>query len=114
MSQSHSSAPAIYTQVVVTAGAKQKPGQSRMDLAKANTAICRKLVPDLVRLALELGVLLAEHYPDGIWEVLLDEVAATDPPVDAIVDAALDTPECERESLLTDWRRAVERSRGWA
>src|SRR5215203_2334445 len=36
--------------VVVTAGAKQKPGQTRMDLAGANAAICRKLIPDLVRL----------------------------------------------------------------
>lgn len=32
--------------MVVTAGAKQKPGQSRMDLAAANTAICRRLVPE--------------------------------------------------------------------
>src|SRR3954471_8781598 len=37
--------------VVVTAGAKQKPGQSRMDLAAANASICKKLIPDLVRLA---------------------------------------------------------------
>src|SRR5438045_1954510 len=34
--------------VVITAGAKQKPGQSRMELAAANTEICRKLVPSLV------------------------------------------------------------------
>src|SRR5688572_26770478 len=37
--------------VVITAGAKQKPGQTRMDLAKANAEICRKLIPQLVRLA---------------------------------------------------------------
>src|SRR3954471_19743932 len=29
--------------VVITAGAKQKPGQTRMDLASANTEICRKI-----------------------------------------------------------------------
>src|SRR3954467_14545106 len=37
--------------VVVTAGAKQKPGQTRMELVGANAAIFRKLVPDLVRVA---------------------------------------------------------------
>src|SRR5829696_8079933 len=35
--------------VVITAGAKQKPGQTRMDLGGANAEICKKLVPDLVR-----------------------------------------------------------------
>src|SRR3954470_21207997 len=37
--------------VVVTAGAKQKPGQTRLDLAGANAEICRKIIPELVRLA---------------------------------------------------------------
>src|SRR3954453_22386715 len=37
--------------VVITAGAKQKPGQSRMDLAGANAAICRTLIPDVLRVA---------------------------------------------------------------
>ena len=34
--------------VVVTAGAKQKPGQTRMDLAAPTPAICR-LLPQLMR-----------------------------------------------------------------
>ena len=34
--------------IVITAGAKQKPGQTRMDLAEANATICRKLVPRAV------------------------------------------------------------------
>src|ERR1051325_1026599 len=34
--------------VVITAGAKQKVGQSRMELAAANAAICREMVPKLV------------------------------------------------------------------
>ena len=33
--------------IVVTAGANQKPGQTRIDLAETNTAICRALIPDL-------------------------------------------------------------------
>ena len=32
---------------IVTAGAKQKAGQSRMDLAGANVGILRKLIPPL-------------------------------------------------------------------
>ncbi len=34
--------------IVVTAGAKQKPGQSRLDLAAANVAMARTLTPQLV------------------------------------------------------------------
>jgi len=37
--------------VVITAGAKQRPGQTRLDLAAANVAMCRELVPSLVGLA---------------------------------------------------------------
>src|SRR5919112_1310971 len=47
--------------VVVTAGAKQKPGQSRMDLAGANAEICRKMLPELVRLAPEAVFLLVTN-----------------------------------------------------
>src|SRR5687767_781986 len=57
--------------VVITAGAKQKPGQSRLDLAAANTAICRKLVPDLVRLAPEAVLLLVTNPVDVITYVTL-------------------------------------------
>src|SRR5947208_14213882 len=34
--------------VVITAGAKQKPGQTRMDLAAASASIARLMVPKLV------------------------------------------------------------------
>ncbi len=37
--------------IVITAGAKQHPGQSRLDLAGANTAMTRELVPQLIDLA---------------------------------------------------------------
>src|SRR6266699_2143136 len=39
--------------VVITAGAKQKVGQSRMDLATANVGIFRALVPKLLGVAPE-------------------------------------------------------------
>jgi L-lactate dehydrogenase len=37
--------------VVVTAGAKQRPGQTRLELAGVNVEICRKLIPQLVELS---------------------------------------------------------------
>jgi L-lactate dehydrogenase len=52
--------------VVVTAGAKQKPGQSRMELADANAKICRKLLPDLMRIAPEAILLMVTNPVDVI------------------------------------------------
>jgi L-lactate dehydrogenase len=37
--------------VMFTAGAKQKPGQSRLDLAGATISLVKKVLPDLVRVA---------------------------------------------------------------
>ncbi len=37
--------------VVVTAGAKQKPGQTRMELAESTVGLMRKIIPPLVELA---------------------------------------------------------------
>ena len=42
--------------IVVTAGAKQKPGQTRLDLAGVNVGIIRDLMPKLVERAPERGV----------------------------------------------------------
>lgn len=50
--------------VVVTAGAKQKPGQTRMDLAEKNVAILRRMVPELVRLNPEAVLLLVTNPVD--------------------------------------------------
>ncbi|MEA2709776.1 MAG: L-lactate dehydrogenase [Phycisphaerales bacterium] len=57
--------------VVITAGAKQKPGQTRMDLASANTAICRKLVPQLLAAAPDAIFLLVTNPVDVITYVTL-------------------------------------------
>jgi L-lactate dehydrogenase len=35
--------------VIITAGAKQKPGQSRVELVKDNAAIFKKIIPDVVK-----------------------------------------------------------------
>jgi L-lactate dehydrogenase len=57
--------------VVITAGAKQKPGQTRIDLASANTAICRTLVPQLLTVAPEAVFLLVTNPVDVMTYVTL-------------------------------------------
>jgi L-lactate dehydrogenase len=52
--------------IVITAGAKQKPGQSRLDLAHANAAICRDLIPKLVNVAPNTILLLVTNPVDVI------------------------------------------------
>ena len=52
--------------VVVTAGAKQHPGQSRMDLAALNTALVRDLVPGLVEVAPDALLLLVTNPVDVV------------------------------------------------
>ena len=50
--------------VVITAGAKQKSGQSRLDLAGANVRICRDLVPALLDVAPDALLLLVTNPVD--------------------------------------------------
>lgn len=52
--------------VVITAGAKQHPGQTRLDLAAANVAMCRDLVPALVGLAPHALLLLVTNPVDVV------------------------------------------------
>src|SRR3954464_3456957 len=57
--------------IVVTAGAKQKPGQPRMDLATANAAICRDLIPKLQSVAPDATFLLVTNPVDVVTYVTL-------------------------------------------
>src|SRR5215469_2764123 len=57
--------------VVMTAGAKQKPGQTRMDLAAANAQICAKILPDVVRVAPNCTLLLVTNPVDVVTEIAL-------------------------------------------
>jgi len=50
--------------VVITAGAKQRPGQTRLDLADANVRICRELVPALLDVAPDALLLLVTNPVD--------------------------------------------------
>jgi L-lactate dehydrogenase len=52
--------------VVITAGAKQDPGQTRLDLAVANVAMCRDLVPALVSLAPDALLLVVTNPVDVV------------------------------------------------
>ncbi|MDQ1295790.1 MAG: L-lactate dehydrogenase [Actinomycetota bacterium] len=52
--------------IVVTAGAKQQPGQSRLDLAAANVAMCRTLVPRLVEVAPSTLLLMVTNPVDVV------------------------------------------------
>lgn len=47
--------------IVITAGAKQEPGQTRLDLAATNIKILNSLMPDLVRLAPDAIFLLVTN-----------------------------------------------------
>ncbi|MDR3740522.1 MAG: L-lactate dehydrogenase [Terracidiphilus sp.] len=57
--------------VIMTAGAKQKPGQTRLDLAAANASICAKLLPDVVRVAPNALLLLVTNPVDIVTEIAL-------------------------------------------
>jgi len=57
--------------VVVTAGAKQKPGQTRLDLAEATISLVRTILPKLVEVA-----------PDAVYVMVTN-------PVDIVTYAAL-------------------------
>jgi len=57
--------------IVITAGAKQKPGQTRLDLAAANVQMCRDLIPKLLRVAPEAILLLVTNPVDVITYVAL-------------------------------------------
>lgn len=57
--------------IVVTAGAKQKPGQTRMDLAGANAALCRTLIPQLVNVAPGAVLLMVTNPVDVLTYVAM-------------------------------------------
>ena len=52
--------------VVITAGAKQKPGQTRLELAEANVALSKTLVPRLLEVAPDAILLLVTNPVDVI------------------------------------------------
>jgi L-lactate dehydrogenase len=57
--------------VVMTAGARQSPGQTRMDLAATNADICVKLLPRVMEVAPDALLLLLTNPVDVITQVVL-------------------------------------------
>ena len=57
--------------VVITAGAKQKPGQSRLDLVSANIALFRTLIPEVVKAAPAAHLLVVSNPVDVLTDVAL-------------------------------------------
>ncbi|HEV8373168.1 MAG TPA: L-lactate dehydrogenase [Actinomycetota bacterium] len=57
--------------VVVTAGAKQRPGQTRLELARANVEMCRDLVPRLLEVAPDAILLLVTNPVDVVTHAAL-------------------------------------------
>jgi L-lactate dehydrogenase len=58
--------------VVVTAGARQNPGQTRMDLIAANARILEKLLPQIVRVAPQALLLMVTNPVDVLTELALE------------------------------------------
>jgi L-lactate dehydrogenase len=56
---------------VITAGAKQKPGMTRMDLADNNTAMLKALVPQLIKVASGAVILVVSNPVDVLTYVTL-------------------------------------------
>jgi L-lactate dehydrogenase len=57
--------------IVMTAGAKQKPGQTRMDLAEANAHISAKILPEVMRVAPDAILLMVTNPVDVVTEIAL-------------------------------------------
>lgn len=64
--------------IVITAGAKQKPGQSRMELLGANVGICRQLVPELMRIAPPGAILLMVSNPVDVLTYVAMKLSGLD------------------------------------
>src|SRR4030095_2600903 len=50
--------------VAITAGAKQRPGQTRLDLAGTNLEMCRSLVPQLLEVAADAVLVMVTNPVD--------------------------------------------------
>src|SRR6476619_2733464 len=64
---------------VLTAGAGQKPGETRLDLVRKNTAIWRQIVPELVRQN-PTGMLLVATNPVDVLTHLTLKLSGLPPP----------------------------------
>lgn len=64
--------------VLITAGAKQEPGQTRLELASVNAGILRSLLPDLVELAPDAVFVLVTN-PCDVLTVIAEDLVDLPP-----------------------------------
>ncbi|MDO4613398.1 MAG: L-lactate dehydrogenase [Actinomycetaceae bacterium] len=57
--------------VVITAGPKQKPGQSRLDLAEATASMLEKMIPEVLRVAPDALILMVTNPVDVATHIAL-------------------------------------------
>lgn len=57
--------------IIVTAGVKQQPGQSRLALADANATLFRRLIPELVKVAPDAHLLIVSNPVDVLTDLAL-------------------------------------------
>ncbi len=62
--------------VVITAGVKQKPGQSRLDLAEINAAMLREMIPQ-VAAAAPLSIIVMVTNPVDVMTMVAHEIAGS-------------------------------------
>ena len=58
--------------VVITAGANQRPGQTRLDLLKTNAAVIRDIVPKVVAASPQAVILIASNPVDILTQIAAD------------------------------------------
>lgn len=64
--------------VVITAGAKQRPGESRLDLAKRNAVLLGSLLPDITSVAPEAVLLIVTNPVDVLTQLAIDMTGRSD------------------------------------
>lgn len=85
--------------VVITAGAKQKPGQTRLELAEANVALSRAMIPQLLEVAPDAILLLVTNPVDVITYAALKLSGLPPQRVDRLgVELVLPSPLSEEEA----------------
>jgi L-lactate dehydrogenase len=64
--------------VVITAGAKQRPGETRLDLAARNAGLLRSLVPDIIQVAPDAVLLIVTNPVDVLTQLAVDMTGRVD------------------------------------
>lgn len=57
--------------IIITAGANQKPGETRLDLLEKNVAIFKQIIPEIIKYAPESILIIATNPVDVMTEVTL-------------------------------------------